>query len=218
MNELINIFKTRIKSLEIMLLLKGIKPAVRQIFYPHEINEVKKFCRGNSLFIVESEFKVKLADASNEFSNKGIATKKEDSSCVSFYYISHDELLAYKASLYEIKKDHKNLGKILGYPDCCIDFFIAHSKERERLDNDYEIPVLNNSKGNKFSFYNNIFQRKNDYSLLSHFPCSLSCKESSEIGKRHFETLYSSYPKISEEFKKNLSGEFKSISRIVRFI
>ena len=107
-----DVFLTRIKSLEILSLLNNIKPVVRQGFYDDELARVKRFCRDNNLFLVESEFKVLPFETG--FSDKGQMVKKDNKDAMSFVYISKDELLANTAALFEIKQDHLNLGKILG--------------------------------------------------------------------------------------------------------
>jgi len=205
MHDLVKIFGTNIKAMEILSLIHGLKRVVRQGFYDQEIEQVKKYCTDHNLFLVRSEFKVILEDIEKDFSNKGIYVDKDDPrEGMYFYYISKDELLAYSAAMYEINSDDYNLGVILGYPKCCIDFFLKHKEVQQGLSYNYEKPILENSNGVEFPFYTNIFQRHKDICLISHFPCSLNCSESIELAKANFNLLEKD---ISEEVRKGLFGE-----------
>ena len=201
MDNLVKIIGTKIKSMELLFLLNNLKPVVRHGYYDEELPKVEKFCKQNNLFLVKSPFKVKPVE--HGYSNKGIMS--EDG--MSFVYISKDELMANKALLFEIKQDHFNLGLILGYPECCCRFFEKHFPERSKVDNNYEIPILENSTGNNFNFVNNIFMRHRDYCLLSHFPCSLDCEHSIKIGERHLQLLKENYPDYADNISSNLKKE-----------
>ena len=219
MDNLAGVFGTRMKSLEILFVLHGLKPVARQGFYDYEIREVEQFCKKNNLFFVKSEFKVMLADKDRPFSNKGIILSGNDErEGMYFVYISKDELQAQKAAYYEITQDHYNLGITLGYPACCSKFFHEQFPARSKLDNDYEIPVLENSTGNEFPFVVNIFLRHKDYCLLSHFPCSLECNKSIGLGMKNYGLLHSYDAEISYEFMTNLKSRINMHGHRMRFV
>ena len=71
------IFGSKTKSLEIIYLMHGIKPVVRQGFYDYEIWKVKEFCKKNNLYYEVAPYKVILADG-GKYSNKGIKARVDD--------------------------------------------------------------------------------------------------------------------------------------------
>ncbi|MBT4351652.1 DUF483 domain-containing protein [archaeon] len=211
LNELIPIFGTRIKSLEILSLLQNKKPVVRQGFYDDELKIVKKFCKKNNLFIEISDIKIKILDKNIKFSNKGIIAKENEIG-MRFVYISKDEYLAVKSHYYEIVHDHKNLGKFLGYPKCCSEFFSNNFDSESDLNNIFIEKAAKDS--NLYSYYNNILNRHKDYALIFHFPCKFDCKESIKIGKNNLNLLDN---KNKKEFINNLKGKFNLKKEILEF-
>lgn len=219
-NRLASIFGSTSKALEIVYLLDDIKPVVRQGFYESEIPKIRRFCEVNNIFMQISPYKVVLVDAENgEYSNKGIKARLEDErKGMLLVYMSKDEEKAVLANCYELKNNHAQLGHILGYPKCCVEFFVKHEPHCSRLDNDYVLPCLENSEGNKFAFYNNILLRKQDITLLNHFPCSFNCEESANLGKKHLIALRKQNLQLAEMFVKKLKGYQRLYRRILKFI
>ena len=210
------VFQTKIKSLEIFLLLNNLKPVVRHGFYNNELKKVEEFCKKNNLFLVKSKFKVNLAE-NNNFSNKGLQASLTDPNAMSFVYISKDELSANKAAYFEITQDHFSLGLVLGYPKCCSFFFQQQYPIRSKLDNDYELPVLKNSTGDSFPFQNNIFLRHKDYCLLSHFPCNLNCEKSIELGNNYIDILRKNRTQLVNDLILNLKKKIKIENKVINF-
>ncbi|PIN74348.1 hypothetical protein COV20_00295 [Candidatus Woesearchaeota archaeon CG10_big_fil_rev_8_21_14_0_10_45_16] len=166
------IFGSMTKAQEILLLLNDKKAVVRHGFYEEELPAVERFCDKNNLIMVKSKFKVLLADETS-YSNKGIRIMAEDKRPgMYFVYISKDEEKAWKASYFELMGSDRDLGKILGYPNCCVDFFC----KRFTPDN----PNLQLTPSNPWT---NLSKRGQDAVLISHFPCSSDCEESIKLAK-----------------------------------
>jgi hypothetical protein len=219
MKSLISIFGTKIKSLEILQLLNNSKDVVRQGFFEEELEKVSKFCKQNNLVLIKSKFKVLPSDFNKTFSNKGMKVKSDDPRFgFIFVYISKDELLAQKCAYFEIMNDHFNMGLTLNYPKCCSYFFARNFDVRSKLDNDYEIPVLQNSEKKEYPYFTNIFVREKDYCLINHFPCKLDCEKSIEIGKRNLNILKNNNQKLADEFKQNLTVKLSKHGRVVDFV
>ncbi len=182
------LFTSRSKAQEIVLLLHDIKDVVRQGFYEKELPPVQEFCAKNSLFLVRSKFKI-ILDDEHQFTNKGIRIPNYDPRPgMYFIYISKDETKAYLASYYELISDHHKLGLLLGYPQCCVDFFCQNFNEK---NTNLELAPTNK--------YTNISKRKEDAVLLSHFPCSSDCEQSIVLGKKYLELLYKiDFPRFQE--------------------
>lgn len=69
--------------------------------------------------------------------------------------------------------DNKTIGKLLGYPSCCIDFFEKYWVEENYIDTTYPMS-LSGTVGPKEC---NILLRWLGIRAVSHLPCSFNCKE-----------------------------------------
>lgn len=212
------VFGSTSKALEIFYLNYNLKPVVRQGFYDTEISRIKEFCKRNNFAYEVAPYKVILADKDKKYSNKGFKARVDDPRKGMFFvYISKDERKATEARIYEMKDNYKELGLILGYPECCVDFFCKHEPERSKLDNNYVVPALKNSQGYRFPFYTNIFRRKEDYVLLSHFPCSFKCERSIEIAKKRLKMLYELEERTAMDLVKKLKCKVNVKNSTVEF-
>jgi len=188
------IFGSKTKAEEIVYLLSKAKTVVRQGFYPEELPKVEKFCKENNIHFVKSRFKVLLADET-AYSNKGIRIPEHDKrQGMYFCYFSKDQQKAWLASYYEMMNNNKDLGLLLGYPKCCVDFFCKRFSENN--------PNLQLSPTNMFT---NITKREKDVVLIPHFPCSPDCEESVQLGREHLaiirEADYERYKELLSTFK-----------------
>ena len=172
------IFGSKTKAEEIVYLLKDAKKVVRQGFYLEELPRVERFCKENNIHFIKSRFKVLLADE-NAYSNKGIRIPEHDKrEGMYFCYLSKDEKKAWLASYYEMMSNDPDLGQLLGYPKCCVDFFC----KRFSANN----PNLEQDSTNMFT---NLSKRKEDAVLISHFPCSSDCEESMLMGRKNLDII-----------------------------
>lgn len=180
MKQLRQIFGSYMKAQEIVLLLNGKKSVVRQGFYQEELPTVKRYCQEKRIILVQSPFKVLLADPETGlFSNKGIRVAENDKRPgMYFVYLSFNQEQAWLAAYYETMQDHRGLGKVLGYPACCVDFF-CHSFHSGRTN--LVLPATNP--------WTNLTKREEDAVLLSHFPCSSECSESVQLAREYFNEL-----------------------------
>ncbi len=194
LKELSYIFGSKTKAQEIILLIEDAKKVVRQGFYEDELAKVEKFCQEKGLIIVKSKFKVLLADE-NAYSNKGIKVPDTDQRRgMYFVYISKEEQRAWLASYFELINNEQDLGQILGYPSCCVDFFCKRFSE----DN----PNLQLKPTNSFT---NLTKRDQDHVIISHFPCGSDCEESISLGKKYLDVLM----KVDSERVKELLEELR---------
>ncbi len=183
LQKLTYIFGSKTKAQEILFLKNNLKPVVRQGFYLEELSKPEKYCKENNLHLVKSRFKVLLADEA-EYSNKGIRIKEDDKRRgMYFVYISKNEEDAWLAAYHEMMNDHRGLGKVLGYPKCCVDFFLRNFSSIN--PNPQILPV---------NPWTNISMRDKDCTLISHFPCSADCSVSISIAK-HFLDLVANLDK-----------------------
>lgn len=182
------IFGSRMKAQEIVLLLHGAKAVVRQGFYGAELPRIEKFCQEHNIHLVKSKFKVLLADET-EYSNQGLRIPEEDKrSGMYFVYLSQDEEKAWLAAYYELINNTSDLGLLLGYPQCCVDFF--HQQFSGNTPN-LELKPTNP--------YTNLSKREHDAVLISHFPCTSDCEQSVALGKKFLEILKKADPPRAQE-------------------
>jgi len=194
LNQQLAIFGSQIKAQEILFLLHDLKAVVRQGFSEQELPAIVDFCKKNNLFLVKSRFKVLFADQ-EKFSNKGLrVTETDQRQGMLFVYISKDERKALLAAYAEQINDHQQLGKLLGYPQCCVDFFCKNFSESN--PNPIHLPT---------DIYTDLTKRELDAVLISHFPCSSECQKSIVIGKRNLELLQKITPERAKELQQILS-------------
>ena len=167
-------FGSKTKAQEIIFLLNKVKKVVRQGFYESELPRIENFCEQQNIHLVKSKFKVLLADE-EAYSNKGIRIEATDQrEGMYFVYLSLDVLSAWMASYHELNSNDYDLGILLGYPSCCVDFFCKRFSENN--------PNLQLSPENP---YTNLSRRNQDCVFISHFPCSSNCEESINLAKKY---------------------------------
>ena len=204
--ELKQIFQSLTKSLEILYLIEDVKPCARIMVHEDKLEQIKQFLQTKGLYFTLSDFKV-IKEENARYSNKGkrVPVESEEKGYY-FMYISKEQSKTEQAKQLEAQKKHKELGILLGYPECCSEFFQKHSQNQEKTTNDYILPAYNNSQGYKFPFHNNIIARYFDYTLLNHFPCNFNCNKSIELAKKHLEIIQKHNPQLVNEIQKILKS------------
>lgn len=204
---LIKKFDSLTKSLDVLYVIKGNKIVSRISIGENNANKIKLFLEKYRIKTYLSDFKIlNQIDKNREFSDKGIKVSKDaDVPGKFFMYISKSEKLAKRAKELEAEDRHKELGLLLGYPECCCRFFEKNFKTESKKKNDYTLATLRNSNSFKFPFYTNIAIRHMDIALLSHFPCSFQCKKSIKIAKDNLKLI----EKYSEEYAAIIKGMLK---------
>ena len=194
--QLQKVFQNMTRSMEVFFVMHDAKPCARIAVNEAIINAVEAFCSANNLFFEKSSFKIAM-EFLGAYSTKG-RRLSPDSNIPGyfFYYISKSGETAKKAKKYEETLDYKKFGQILGYPDCCIDFFVKHKPEEVQKKNDYVMPALENSEGYVFPYENNIFVRYFDISVLSHSPCRFLCEKSKAIAQKNLALLEEHDPNV----------------------
>ena len=205
---LLEIFSNNSRALEVLYLLDGIKKAVRLDASDLELMKIRNFCNKNKLYLEISDFKVvKIPDiGKGGYANRSNRVPISDPNGLHHIYISKDENKAKFLKFLEHKKDDKAIGEILGYPNCCIEFFMQNKEKQQKMQNDFILPALENSSGFEFLFYTNYAARYFDAVLISHFPHDFNCKETIEIAKKNLNCIKSH----SEELAIRLENILKS--------
>jgi hypothetical protein len=89
--------------------------------------------------------------------------------------------------------DHLKIGQMLGYPECCIKYFIRSFP----ID---PVPIWLGTEGNITGYPEaNGLLRYFGPRIVGHLPCSPTCLATQKIGKVWFETMKEIDKKLAEE-------------------
>jgi len=208
-DKLLPIFTNYTRSLEILYLLDDIKKTVRLDANDIELVKIKDFCNKENLTLEVSDFKVLKVEDKGKGGYANIVKKVPlnfPEPGLYHIYISKDGNRSKFLKLLEEQNDDDAIGKVLGYPQCCIDFFMENKEKQQKIQNDYILPALNNSQGFEFPFYTNHAIRYFDITLLSHFPHSFNCEESIKIAKNHLQCIKNHSKEIANKFETMLKN------------
>ncbi len=203
---LTHFFNSLTAALELVYTCEGIKPCCRMIINYKRKGYLQDFCRNNGLHIEFADYKIIPSESTNQkgFSNmcrRGPLDKEEGNTYV---YISKDADTAKKAKLFQKRGNDLEFGRLLGYPECCVQFFERFKKKAEGRNMDFTLFGLDRLES--FPFYNNYALRCFDVSLIHHFPCSPDCAKSRHLAKNNMAFLKAKFPNIADFFERNLKS------------
>ncbi|MBD3164091.1 DUF483 domain-containing protein [Candidatus Woesearchaeota archaeon] len=176
-------------AFDIIYVLEGNKPGARIMY--HGNKRILRLLKDMGLDYALSDYKVlKHTDKTRNYSDKGIKAARQDRREGSFFlYVSRGREWAEEAKNAEAGGNDILLGKLLGYPECCVEFFEKHKKEAAETTNDFTVFTFRESSGIVFPWQNNFCLRGFDISLISHFPCSFKCGASRKTAESNFEVI-----------------------------
>jgi len=198
-------FRSITKSLEVLYVTSGFKPCARILVFEDEVYKLLDFLNESNLHTTISDFKVVKQNIQSEYySDKSIKIQKNAPKKGHFLvYLSKDKKIAQEAKIMEENNNPKELGLLLGYPECCCDFFVGNFNGK---NTDLTLKILENSNGYEFPFYTNIAARHFDVALLSHFPHSFECKPSIEIAKNNLKIIVKKSQPLAKIFSNILQS------------
>ena len=192
-----------IRLQELLAVKYGIKPLLRTVLRTDDPKGVERLCRENKLFCMVKSFNKLYGSVLNP--------------PVKIVYISATKDLLNEAYTSDKSGDRKHLGELLGYPPCCVEFFLG---VLQHFDLPFPIKTYNETNGKPSFLANNIFkmesrlrveelkrfQKNPDFArrvshlfLISHVPCSYRCKESIRIGREMLDMLEMEEPELARE-------------------
>ncbi|MFC1753027.1 DUF483 domain-containing protein [Thermoproteota archaeon] len=172
----------------VLYVLAGLKPVTRFLLTKVSLEEARTFLESTGLKMLVSD----------------IATFENDK-IKYMVYISGNEDSARDALRAEMDGDHETLGRLLGYPECCVKSFSQNYELARRLFDDYTLIALENSYTQGFPFYMNVSLRYFDASFLNHFPCSFNCSSSLELAKQFAECIKRCTPHLYDQMITKLA-------------
>lgn len=183
-------------GLEVFFVLKGLKPCARQEIHEDDLSRAMSFFDAYGVHFRLSDFK---------FLGNGVMVDRHSPAEGRFFvYFSMDEKKAELAKFYESIRNDDKLGEVLGYPKCCRDFYREKYAEASEIGDEYSLFTIANSKG--FPFQTNYLLRYFGISIMSHFPCSFTCRGSYDEGMAKFEAVRQENPKLASYMKDALRG------------
>ncbi len=206
---------------EFLAVKQGIKPVMRKNFFVKEYVEMKRV--ENQIERICKEFKL-------QFLFKDIGNER-------VLYISKNKDIAKNAYVAEKTNNPKIFGKLLGYPECCVDFYTniwqsdIRTSTKEGGNFSFVYLTLNRTKSKPKFYLNNIFNIQSriftddmfsDYKkllsiskfhmwrfyIISHVPCSYECKESTKLAKSIMKIMKRKIPTLTGEIVKALKRPF----------
>jgi hypothetical protein len=199
-HELLTLFGSRIKALEVLFVLEGIKPVCRIELQQQKITELKRFFEDTGLAHLESNVKYTVDQKTGE---ANLIPAHSTVPGTLFVYISKNPSLAQEARIAESRFDHQRVGTLLGYPQCCIQFFVDNLAAAEQLHFDHTL--LSAKKSLNFYPLLNISLQYFDCRLIGHYPCQYSCKTSNDQASKMLKIVAQYDEEFAEEIMHRLT-------------
>jgi hypothetical protein len=112
-----------------------------------------------------------------------------------FVYFGTDALAVRLLKVFDVT-DNRRFGRLLGFPECCIDFFCEHFSSESAYD---LVPLVLPPRHGYFLPSINYACRHMGYRLISHFPCCWDCEPSAALAEKNFAALARLAPELAEK-------------------
>jgi len=147
---------------------------------------------------------IRYSEPYDGFAHQHHSTDKSNPQRITYSVIAQDEDVAEEMKDAELngqgKSRHRRVGELLGFPDCCLDFFGQKWLDDRRLDPMYEI-TCNTESAEKINgdptdlrVVNanagvNTLWKYFGWSFITHIPCSWECERSAEIARNRYRIM-----------------------------
>jgi len=190
---------------EILCVYHSIKQVARLIiFSERDLKELYHLLESHRMAYALQDYKIKmeLENDKCQYTNKGRLIPLSERQGGFIVYVSRHITFAQRAKRLE-RLNNTHFGKILGYPSCCIDFYLT---ELHREPENHEFSIKSPWELRQYPFVNNRFLRYLDLTILSHFLCRLGCRESEQIGRESYALIERYDPDKAETLRRELSS------------
>lgn len=183
---------------EFILVLEGAKPCLRIHKSFIDTNLLSDLCAEYGVYLLEKDFD-NFYGSGEKITILYLALKQEAAE------------LAYEA---ERKEERLELGKRLGYPDCCVEFFYETLRSappetgitpRHIYDNSRDFDLINNNlynfNGRKLMVAESHPLEFYRWHIVTHEPCSYDCPASIELGQEYLRILKGYDPDFVENIQ-----------------
>lgn len=182
--------------MELTSILEGIKPGMRLCRTGKQAADLSELVSQLGLFEGESAYAVEDAITSGRFVHtpRRLARKPEEEDR-RFVYVGADQLTIGLLKAFDLV-DSRRFGLTLGYPECCVEFFVRHFSRNRHFD---LVPEIGLGNGRGYLPLLNYACRHFDYRLLSHFPCRWDCESSYKLARQTLQALQRHDPELAQE-------------------
>jgi hypothetical protein len=111
----------------------------------------------------------------------------------------------------EVVSDVRSFGRLLSYPDCCVNEYIENVLKNKKID---ECRAFKNFPTKINFLFNNQLNGSNqpnglsNYCLSFHFPCSFNCQKNLEYLEKLFSFIKKNSPVLATSLKEYLKSPF----------
>ncbi|MEM2365686.1 MAG: DUF483 domain-containing protein [Nitrososphaerota archaeon] len=183
-----------VSNAEYQMVIRGYRKCDVVHIYPETMYEQLKKIESDNLYFIP----IRRAKRVSGFAHKFYEPTKPSEVMV-YGVVSKNYSDAKKfAEAHSGNVDHKKIGELLGYPECCIDFFCKHFPKGiydliPVIEGEYEYPELN------------IMIRYFGPRAIPFFPCSWSCKEAKKFAEKFLSLMREENEEITELMLELLS-------------
>ena len=186
----------RSEFIELVSVLEGIKPGMRLCRAGKRAGDLSELVSQLGLFEGESAYAVEEAITSGKFVHTPRRlTRRPEKEDRRFVYVGADPLTIRLLKAFDLM-DSRRFGLTMGYPDCCVEFFIRNFSRHRHFD---LVPEIGLGNGRGYFPLLNYACRHFDYRLLSHFPCRWDCESSLKLARQTLQALQRHDPKLAQE-------------------
>jgi 2-polyprenyl-3-methyl-5-hydroxy-6-metoxy-1,4-benzoquinol methylase len=194
---------SRLSILELFFVLVGTRRVCSLSVPVQHLERIKAFCIEQGLFAFEGEFRLApiLDKAKGDYSNIGRMVRSTAPGALNAdLYVSRDRDYARLARA--CRFNDRVFGSLMGYPSCCVEFYVDQFDRRCKRGNDYIVPSIRSLRD--FSYLNNTALCYFDVSPVSHFACSPVCKGTAKQARKSLFALKEHSPRLCEDFERRL--------------
>lgn len=180
--------------IEIIQVAEGVRPACRITLPLMQEHVLEAIADELALYFKRSIYPLKILSPRCQSAGFDLnSTIPQQNSQQYFYYVSGKKELSFFASMLDVQNP-AHFASVLGYPQCCIDYYVANASAAKQHDFTYLVRTV---EGSKPSYFLNRITKCFGYSLISHFPCCWTCLPSIELARNALAALHKIAPEIA---------------------
>lgn len=203
LKQVIEVFGSQISAIEFIFLVHGLKSSARIPILEQKKEALVALCASFSFHVRISEKRYSpfkgngYCNSATEAPGFGLSWRQN--SYFEAYISPHDNISRELEACCK-NNDHRRVGALLGYPSCCVDFFMIYFALGQLNSMDFS-PLIP-AKTKRANWYTNTFARPFGATIIDHFPCKYNCQETGLNAILRLEFLALKFPHILKEIKQ----------------
>ncbi|NSW56577.1 MAG: hypothetical protein HPY44_11215 [Armatimonadetes bacterium] len=185
---------------ELLAVLEGAKPVMRVLLHQGCVADLMDLVQALGLTGGVSEYRViPQAPVAGTVHGHRLARDDETTAASSVHaYIGAEPVAVHLARLFD-GADPVRFGRLLGYPDCCVSFFLDCTERRHLPDGADLVAAVGWPPSGRYDPLINYACRHFGYALISHFPCRWDCEGSLAVATGTLSALEKHAPELARE-------------------